>query len=777
MFLNQSRTKIMFSLEWFYVFFICLCLTQPIVESFNNYSICDRMVENNISCKLRNAYERELIIEFPLQKPKITMRALSSQYINGSKVEVNCKDKSKFLSIFEFLPSIKIENDKFRIEKVTWKKCEPPNESFLNIANKLINRTTDTITSLKIENVNSFLSLAHFQSTKTLFVELSTVNLNNNAFDEFIILQRLHISDCVQTVSSSIFSNQKRIKFLTLKRCNFDNMNFEGLSGVENYVMTYVSFTNSSNEGFRKMRSLTDLKLFAVPISFTSNMFQSNKQLTFVKIEKSTSFIPSELFTNLPKLQSVALSQNHIKNLPDDLFINSTRIAELDFSSNELETIPPLLLTGLPQLNRLLLSKNRLKSLSFLPEIINTKPYQNSQKFVAIFANSNNLTELVVEDMWMSEIPLIYIEVKWNNIRKVTLPKDINYFTSHIATQMILNYDNNPIECDCQNYEFLNFLQNKTNEDYERISTIKTSMDCAGNTTETVESYDLLKITCDYDGSCPDRCKCFTIPHNNTVVVDCSGKNFDQIPYYESYGNFKLKINNNNLKSLSISDATLETIIDASDNKIESVYFAVTPTNLKKLNLNKNRLKFVTNKTLEILKKSKTSLTLNGNPWPCDCTTVELFSFIISNPANILDYDELLCENGELFKNLSADALCPGYEVEIAVIAIFVAVLGALIAVYYKYQAIIKMWLYVNNYCEFFISDAEFEKDKRYDAFVMYSWEDGDYVADKLVAELEEKEGYKLCCHERDWPGGPLIVDLVKLLTLKVLKRFQFFKI
>lgn len=71
------------------------------------------------------------------------------------------------------------------------------------------------------------------------------------------------------------------------------------------------------------------------------------------------------------------------------------------------------------------------------------------------------------------------------------------------------------------------------------------------------------------------------------------------------------------------------------------------------------------------------------------------------------------------------------------------------------------MWLYINNYCECLLSDEEFEKEKRYDAFVMYAHEDDNYVADHLITELEEKQGYKLCVHERDWLGGRLIVDLV----------------
>lgn len=103
---------------------------------------------------------------------------------------------------------------------------------------------------------------------------------------------------------------------------------------------------------------------------------------------------------------------------------------------------------------------------------------------------------------------------------------------------------------------------------------------------------------------------------------------------------------------------------------------------------------------------------------------------------------------------MTLNILCPGAELQVIFIALVFAVIGTIAVVYFKHRKVIIMWLYVRNYCSCVVSGEQFEMDKKYHAFVVYSHKDDDFVADFLIPELEGFEGFKLCIHERDLTAG-----------------------
>lgn len=96
------------------------------------------------------------------------------------------------------------------------------------------------------------------------------------------------------------------------------------------------------------------------------------------------------------------------------------------------------------------------------------------------------------------------------------------------------------------------------------------------------------------------------------------------------------------------------------------------------------------------------------------------------------------------------------------IIAIAGLILGLLVAIYYKYQLEIKVWLYARGLCLWWITEKELDKDKIYDAFISFSHRDEDFVVNKLVAELESgPRPFKICIHFRDWRPGEYISDQI----------------
>ena len=79
-------------------------------------------------------------------------------------------------------------------------------------------------------------------------------------------------------------------------------------------------------------------------------------------------------------------------------------------------------------------------------------------------------------------------------------------------------------------------------------------------------------------------------------------------------------------------------------------------------------------------------------------------------------------------------------------------VLGCIIALFYKYNLQIKLFLYSRNWCLWWIKENDIDKDKKYDIFLSFCHEDQDFVMSEIVRNLEEGEKpFKICIHSREW--------------------------
>ena len=73
--------------------------------------------------------------------------------------------------------------------------------------------------------------------------------------------------------------------------------------------------------------------------------------------------LPPDLFSSLPELQVLGLSENQLVTLPPDLFSGLPELREIQLFNNRLATLPPDLFSGLSELNNLYLDYNQLTSL------------------------------------------------------------------------------------------------------------------------------------------------------------------------------------------------------------------------------------------------------------------------------------------------------------------------------------------------------------------------------------------------------------------------------
>lgn len=122
----------------------------------------------------------------------------------------------------------------------------------------------------------------------------------------------------------------------------------------------------------------------------------------------------------------------------------------------------------------------------------------------------------------------------------------------------------------------------------------------------------------------------------------------------------KIRTNlNGTLTSESFSALVSVEILLLSDCEIEVLApdtFIHIKTTLKKLNLERNRLKTIYADFLTIFDDNLPYISLNGNPWHCDCLLI-IFQAYISNYSNIVDGDKATCNtpvnlNNQLVKEV-----------------------------------------------------------------------------------------------------------------------------
>lgn len=215
-----------------------------------------------------------------------------------------------------------------------------------------------------------------------------------------------------------------------------------------------------------------------------------------------------------------------------------------------------------------------------------------------------------------------------------------------------------------------------------------------------------------------------------------------------------------------------EITLNLSHNLVKELNLTNTPNisvNSTIMNLSYNQLQRITLSDLQKLQLQKSHVILTGNPWSCDCTIVDLMKFV-----NIIkDYNKLSCfkEPEKLISMLKIEDICffesQTFKLLCGIAMLVICCLTT--ALFFKYRWSIKRWLHLKELYSDPQLEAECNSHKEFDAFVMYSKYDQDFVENQLTINLEEIENpYKLCIHVRDFEPGEQIMTNVSLKLNKV---------
>ena len=437
----------------------------------------------------------------------------------------------------------------------------------------------------------------------------------------------------------------------------------------------------------------------------------------------------------LKKLEKLSIDKNKIIIIDDESFKNLKFLQNINLKYNQLSNNMKNEWIGSPNSLKIInLSHNNLSRLStsfnFFYTVSNLKLNDETIDYNFKFDLSyNRFTHFNIIEL----LNLVFVTEKLQS-----------------GPRLLININHNPVICDCNAIELIQFLNQRLepNHTYKAVDFNVNNLRCNEPKHlyyRLVSSLSTSELVCNITKDCPKGCLCSQRPSDSTLIFKCF--NLDEIPTLPKYANLNLN----------------STELYAANNSIKSIEVWNMPDDIKLLDLRNNSLYFIDDNVIERF-KTIDQLFLSGNRWICDCNAEKFMTFFNSFRSKIMDGDTMLCTDGRLFKELNPKDLCSKFPTtELLVVLLLFTLLFALFLIFYLiFKKEIKMWLYAHNCCLWWVSEAEADKDKIYDAFFIFSHFDDSFVTD-LILDLElPPNSFKCCVHHRDWPAGEMIVTLVR---------------
>ncbi|XP_067397727.1 toll-like receptor 4 [Emydura macquarii macquarii] len=180
------------------------------------------------------------------------------------------------------------------------------------------------------------------------------------------------------------------------------------------------------------------------------------------------------------------------------------------------------------------------------------------------------------------------------------------------------------------------------------------------------------------------------------------------------------------------------------------------------LDISSNQLTVLT-KTLESLPSRLVCLDLSDNLLDCSCSHLSFLEWAKEHRDLLRSPERVLCHSPEHVKNVSVlnfDLSSCRLSAALVATSVGMSLAGALfLFLIYKYYFNLYYGLVLLSGCRRYA-----ERDDTYDAFVIHSSKDNDWVREELVETLEGgMPPFHLCLHYRDFtPGVPIASSIIQ---------------
>ena len=349
----------------------------------------------------------------------------------------------------------------------------------------------------------------------------------------------------------------------------------------------------------------------------------------------------------------------------------------------------------------------------------------------------------------------------WDTLKSIYITYGYLIFDIGVV-HIYMDFNDNPI------------MENNYTVDLNISEFIFNNLTCFGpkENTGLFRVIKIIDLLCDFEQDCPEACDCKIRPGNKTMTINCSNQALHGVPMLPSISyphiyieNVELIIDNNyltELPSANYSGFNKITMIRASNNQIHSIGIKHLPDKLNTLDIRNNSLQFLDDDVIDRFERFS-KLYLSGNPWRCNCAAVKLLKIFNLFRHLSVDAADMICVDGRGFRCLRPEDLCFQYIYLIVILLSLISLIGSCYIIFLTFKKQIKLWLYYHNCCLWWVTEEELDKDKDYDAFIVFSHFDDSFVTD-LILDLEmPPNSFKCCVHLRDWLPGEMIVTQVSI--------------
>ncbi|XP_067205444.1 protein toll-like [Linepithema humile] len=598
------------------------------------------------------------------------------------------------------------------------------------------------------------------------------------------------------TLLDGFFSNLTKLKYLSLKINGLVTLPedlFWGSSSLEIITLSdnYLQFLP-----VEIFQDLSNIEILALDSNYLKalpdNIFKNTSKLRILNLSNNCiTTISKNLFNELFQLEELNMEQNHLKTIPDYSFYYLISLKIFYLSHNYL-TLPKWS-------NAFTIQYCSLKEIYLVNNSISeilTDWITKYDELQTLDLSYNNISTIKTSDLLFSSHNVL-VNLTHNKIQHILLHDAENItkkLEQNIRTKtdrsIRVLVDNNPLSCDCDVYDFLRYYEGKMRNVRSHFQIELHNLIChSPKELEKVRVDALLSLqyfknlTCrvintDSITICPEKCDCFLKPFDKAFIFDCSHKNLIYVPnnirepniYFiqnltksvDTISQFYLNFSHNRLTQMpDLEELKLIPVnkLFLSHNDISTISKNRLSETTEHLELHNNKLSRIHTDVLRFWENSTnlTRLTLHENPWECDCDARDLYKFIHSESGIIKmpEVYKVICHRKNTsISEMTWDDFCPSHVtmiISISAAIAFIGLIGSIFGLYYKYQEHIKIWLFAHQWCLWFVTEKELDKDKLYDAFVSFSHKDIDFIADELIPNLESgSTPFKLCVHYRD---------------------------
>uniref|UniRef100_A0A3Q2DVC2 TIR domain-containing protein n=1 Tax=Cyprinodon variegatus TaxID=28743 RepID=A0A3Q2DVC2_CYPVA len=646
---------------------------------------------------------------------------------------------------------------------------------------------------------NSFLCFNTTQLFRNLSSNLEELILSTHKMKTFsistpvfpnlkkLVLYRSHSALRWKTPDKTLLRNITHLYIsqpvLSLKRFKQVLQNLESLSNLRlNYLDKYIKDLLSTVCKLQKLRKLdlfhTYLNSMTLKLAPCSQLTELNLTQTYINelpngsIQTMKNLVTLSLSTNtlvevpydirtLSNLQILNIEFNLISHLSCEDFINTTSLRELSLYSNCITKLKRCVFENVKNLKLLNLSKNQLRTIR--------GTFNVSLHRLEVLDISDNKIMILETGCFQVLQSLRHLNTASNidtTIKRETF-KGLSYIQV-LVVSLTRNCELN-----------VNGLEHLENITIYLVTKYASEINQTDNYTVSYRLKSVKRITfisrVDPSGSLPSvpiqllqpmkQLQHFTAVnvHINAVFANI----FQFNPQLKSMTFVETDMSN--LNPNLFQDVPKLQALDLSKCKIKDLDFIVQSnlSALRYLKLTENKITVINETVFQYL-PFLTYLDLSNNPFSCECSNAGFIRWAKDNKqtqvANtsqyicefplpkqgslLLDFDILSCrDDGTFFCFISSTCL------------VVLTLLIPFIHHYLRWKLGYTFHLFLA-----FLYDSKKRKkgdSYRFDAFVSYNINDEDWVYREMLPMLEEKQGWRLCLHHRDFqPGKPIIENI-----------------